>query len=1442
MLAFLVKTLWKRRERAALVIASAALIAAAFALFSSASLATTVTADRALSDYWRTTYDILVRSPEYVTEIEKQYGLVEANHLSGTPGGITMAQYELIRDLPDVEVAAPIAMLGYIPRDTIRLSIRDLLPTGIYRVTASAAVWDGYEFLEASLPGPYYALYYHQDIYSEFQTYVPSDEQRRAFHEEYLRLDLRLGGAQDGWGFTISIPQFDDRLLIAAIDPEQEAALMHLDQMLVGDNSVYLSDDFPRLYSNIDAIIIPVLLNLHDYVEQTMTVRLELVMELSEERDGPSLYEQLSAIEGPEAYQSLPSQVVWEDSIQLSRQRQVVGMIMNYVNGEFVDPTSYLRGYGGMLEVPAPVEYQVVEEPLASLPEDALVLRASPLGLTAAQEGFASYVPITEDEIEYLETFLWQQPPEVVFRELAPSGELPRDIDVSLQGLFEIDPLLALGGASPNQVPLETYLTPLVTLKYDAQGNPIEPPATLRPTLNSAGYLVAPPDILTTLDGARFLLEESCLEWVAIDEYPVRRICSDVREDFISAIRVRVAGVDELTPESQAKIEAVAEQIFEQTGLHVDIMVGSSPQPVLVNIPGYEDVPELGYVEELWVKKGVSTLISQGMNRADRLLFGVMLLVCGLFLFNANYVGMLGRVPEFGLMQALGWRKRTLFGTLLGEALLLGGLSGTLGALVVYAIVLFFDLTVPVERIALLIPLGGAVFLVGGLLPAWRASRTAPTEAIQAGETVSERRTPGGRSLLGYAASGMLRRPARTLATGLGLAVAAGLLVFLLLVLEGLGGSLYGTLLGAWVRTQVQSYHLMMGGVALLASALGIAVVMLQNVAGRRREIGLLVALGWRRRDLLRVFLMEGGMIGFFGGLLGTVVGALVFTLAYPFLRLTAIGWLHALAVGVLLPVVITLLATLYPAYQGARLLPLAAFRGEERLASAGRLNRAVAGLALIGALSVILAVGLFWAGGGRPEAEPQAAVIPTAVPTPTLGPAPSPQPTPTPVNPAELPSVQLALQVDEDERVLIGQETIRYTNDTGVTLEEIVLRLYPNWPLRGIDGSIRQDILLTIQEARVDGAVVDVVLTASDTAAEIPLASPLNPGEQVTVEIDFRLQPGLSVSGQEDVWELWHFYPLLAAHDGDDWQTQVCDFCEFSIPLSNQVVDLEFSVAAPQDWVVAANGLELGSTPGPEGQQIHAYQAGPVRDMVVVMGPDLQVESQEVDGVQVSLYAPSDAPQTDEVLAMAVKAFTLFNQKFGQYPYSSFDIVAFSVPFNSGLAFPRLVSLYYEQVDDDLGKLLAGLIARQWWGAVVDSDRYEEPWLQDAFAEYSAYIYVQEALGQEVADTYLGRCQTDISMRQLVGDDLPLASSVWAFEDDMEARQFIICKGALFLDTLREEIGDQAFFAGWQDYYAQHVYGVADGEAFLEAMQQAAGLNLRPIFETWGAIAPENE
>lgn len=63
------------------------------------------------------------------------------------------------------------------------------------------------------------------------------------------------------------------------------------------------------------------------------------------------------------------------------------------------------------------------------------------------------------------------------------------------------------------------------------------------------------------------------------------------------------------------------------------------------------------------------------------------------------------------------------------------------------------------------------------------------------------------------------------------------------------------------------------GAIALVIASMGIANALLAAVRERRREIGVLKAIGARDRDVQRVFLFEAGVLGLVGGILGTALG-----------------------------------------------------------------------------------------------------------------------------------------------------------------------------------------------------------------------------------------------------------------------------------------------------------------------------------------------------------------------------------------------------------------------------------------------------------------------------------------------------------------------------------------------------------------------------------------
>ena len=118
-------------------------------------------------------------------------------------------------------------------------------------------------------------------------------------------------------------------------------------------------------------------------------------------------------------------------------------------------------------------------------------------------------------------------------------------------------------------------------------------------------------------------------------------------------------------------------------------------------------------------------------------------------------------------------------------------------------------------------------------------------------------------------------------------------------------------------------------GVSLVVGGIGIMNIMLVSVTERTREIGLRLAVGARRRDILRQFLIEAMAVGIVGGLLGILLGGVSARLAAA-----QLGWAATVSAGAVLTAFgcsagIGVFFGYYPARKAARLDPIGALRYE---------------------------------------------------------------------------------------------------------------------------------------------------------------------------------------------------------------------------------------------------------------------------------------------------------------------------------------------------------------------------------------------------------------------------------------------------------------------------------------------------------------------------------
>jgi putative ABC transport system permease protein len=134
----------------------------------------------------------------------------------------------------------------------------------------------------------------------------------------------------------------------------------------------------------------------------------------------------------------------------------------------------------------------------------------------------------------------------------------------------------------------------------------------------------------------------------------------------------------------------------------------------------------------------------------------------------------------------------------------------------------------------------------------------------------------------------------------------------------------------------MQNADAMIGGISFMAvvvGGVGVMNTMLMAVLERTREIGVLRALGWRRRAILRLIINEASLLGLLGGGSGILVGfGLVFLIGQiPFYgeALEIIWEPIAFIRAILVAISLGLVGGFYPALRATRLQPIEALRYE---------------------------------------------------------------------------------------------------------------------------------------------------------------------------------------------------------------------------------------------------------------------------------------------------------------------------------------------------------------------------------------------------------------------------------------------------------------------------------------------------------------------------------
>ena len=429
-----------------------------------------------------------------------------------------------------------------------------------------------------------------------------------------------------------------------------------------------------------------------------------------------------------------------------------------------------------------------------------------------------------------------------------------------------------------------------------------------------------------------------------------------------------------------------------------------------------------------------------------------------------------------------------------------------------------------------------------------------------------------------------------------------------------------------------------------------------------------------------------------------------------------------------------------------------------------------------------------------------------------------------------------LDVQIADDFTSLKGQERVLYTNREDQALDAIYFQLFPN--MEGGKSSI--------SAVEANGQEVEPVYEADNSAVHVPLPEPLQSGQSITIQMDFKVEIPSELGGNygllsyiENILALDGFYPAIPVYDEKGWHAG-------KLPPNADTTfqDASFyvvNVTAPAALNLVTSGIQVERTQK-DNTQIVTFAAGPARDFYMAASDRFVVRSETVGETRVNSYAFKDRSEGSElVLDTAVNAIRSFSARFGAYPYTEFDVV--STPMSaSGIEYPGIIGINYRYYD--LNSEVLGLPApvmleavaaheagHQWFYNAVGNDQINEPWVDESVTQYVTGLYYLDQYGQRGMDSYRGSWVS--RWERVSRKPIPIGLPAGSYEGQ-EYTAIVYGRGPLFIGALEQKMGQDSFGQFLRDYYQSHKWDIGTAAAFKQSAEKQCQCDLTPLFDEW--------
>jgi len=354
-----------------------------------------------------------------------------------------------------------------------------------------------------------------------------------------------------------------------------------------------------------------------------------------------------------------------------------------------------------------------------------------------------------------------------------------------------------------------------------------------------------------------------------------------------------------------------------------------------------------------------------------------------------------------------------------------------------------------------------------------------------------------------------------------------------------------------------------------------------------------------------------------------------------------------------------------------------------------------------------------------------------------------------------------------------------------------------------------------------------------SDDGLLIDLPSAPGINDSVTIEIEYSGIPDTGLLIKDNKYGERTFF-------SDNWPNKARNWLPTVDHISDKATS-EFLIVAPRHYQVVSNGLLQEQSDLADGLRLtHWKQSVPTSPWLYVLAA-AQFAVQYVDefdhkSIQTWVYHQDRDAGFYDFAVPTRQALEFFSSYVGPFVYEKLANIQ-SNSVGGGMEAASAI-LYGDdsvtgQRTERWRSVVVHELAHQWFGNSVTEASWDDVWLSEGFATYFTQLFFEYADGNDAfvermiaARDRIFEFHAEDPAYRIVHDNLDDMSKVTSGQT--------YNKGAWILHMIRNEIGDENWWAGIRNYYRKYMNSNTTTDDFRTEMEAVCECNLKLFFDQW--------